>query len=230
MAFEWSDKVRDKLQRRQLDGKWTGWYRNGQIKSEINYKDGKQDGKWTGWYENGQIAYEANYINGKPDGKWTEWWGNGQLKSERNYKDGKLDGKWTGWHENGQLQLERIFQDGKLVLWDENSQSKEAYKDGKLLAPLAPWYERYWWLWFIPLALILLLLVYAILRVRGRHTSSKKTREENQVFKSIRSIPTTDEKTQDEKTLMKITKNTLRTALPLNQRRIERIIMPLSIF
>ena len=41
------------------------FYDNGQIKSEINYKDGGLDGKWIWYYDNGQISSEENYKNGK---------------------------------------------------------------------------------------------------------------------------------------------------------------------
>ena len=52
------------------------YYSNGQIKSELNYKDYKRDGKWTWWYENGQIQSEANWKDGKID-EWTRWNENG---------------------------------------------------------------------------------------------------------------------------------------------------------
>ena len=43
----------------------TLWYENGQVKEEVNYKDGKLDGKSTSWFENGQIEGEVNYKDGK---------------------------------------------------------------------------------------------------------------------------------------------------------------------
>ena len=49
----------------RVDGKWTEWYENGQIKSEGNYKDNKRDGKWTGWYPDGQKMSEENYKDGR---------------------------------------------------------------------------------------------------------------------------------------------------------------------
>jgi len=81
-------------------------YRNGQKKSEGNYKDGKRNGKWTWWYENGQMEFEINYKDGEVDGKWTDWFENGQKQLEGNYKDGKRNGKWTSWYENGQKRTE----------------------------------------------------------------------------------------------------------------------------
>ena len=36
-------------------------YEDGQLKLEVNYKDGKQDGLSKEWYEDGQLDFEANY-------------------------------------------------------------------------------------------------------------------------------------------------------------------------
>ena len=66
------------------------WYKNGQKRSEINYKDGKWDGLWIEWYENGQ-------------------------RSEINHKDGKRDGLWIEWYENFQKRKESMKMEIKLV-------------------------------------------------------------------------------------------------------------------
>ena len=39
-------------------------YDNGQKKVEGRIKDGKKEGKWTWWHENGQIESEINYKDG----------------------------------------------------------------------------------------------------------------------------------------------------------------------
>ena len=71
------------------NGLATWWYENGQIKSEINYKNRNRDGKWSSWLENGQIKSKINYKEGKKAGKFTYWDENGQIKSEKYYKNGK---------------------------------------------------------------------------------------------------------------------------------------------
>jgi antitoxin component YwqK of YwqJK toxin-antitoxin module len=48
------------------------WYKNGQKKSEITYKDGKKDGKWTHWRENGEKKSEGTYKDGELNGLWTD--------------------------------------------------------------------------------------------------------------------------------------------------------------
>jgi len=122
-----------------LEGKWTYWYENGQVKLKGNFKpyevlpederwerssryvfparDSKH-GKWTEWYENGQKKREQNYECGRVIGKWASWYENGNKKSISNYHDGGLpgmnraiaDGKFTQWYENGQKKIERCYQ------------------------------------------------------------------------------------------------------------------------
>ena len=105
------------------DGKWTGWYENGQKEREGTYKDGKEDGLSTTWLENGQKWYEATYKDGKIDGLWTLWYENGQKWVEIAYKNRRKDGLHTIWHENGQKRSETTFKDGELIsgkCWDED--------------------------------------------------------------------------------------------------------------
>ena len=71
-------------------------------------------------YKNGQIKIEGNYKDGKPDGKVIDWYENGQIEAEENYKDGKLDGKATYWHENGKIKGKVTFKDGKCISEDCN--------------------------------------------------------------------------------------------------------------
>ena len=64
------------------------YYENGQLESEINFKDGKYEGQWKWYYVNGNIKKEGNFKDGKNEGLWKSYYQNGQLKSEENYKDG----------------------------------------------------------------------------------------------------------------------------------------------
>ena len=83
-------------------GESVWYYEDGQKKSEITYKNGKQDGLYTAWYENGQQASEVTYKDGKWDGKWTLWYENGQKSGEATYKDGKrIEESFTYWDRDG---------------------------------------------------------------------------------------------------------------------------------
>ena len=45
--------------------KTTATYKNGQLKYEINHKNGKLHGLRRWWDTNGQLIQESNYKNGK---------------------------------------------------------------------------------------------------------------------------------------------------------------------
>ena len=118
-------------------GKVSALYENGQMKAEVNYKDGKREGLTIGWYKNGQKKSEENYKGGKPDGLVFGWYENGKKKVEGNFKKGKQYGLHVMWYENEQKEFEANFKDGKceglVEEWHENGQKKwEANcKEGK---------------------------------------------------------------------------------------------------
>lgn len=69
------------------------FYSNGQIKSEINYKNytlKKVDGKRMEWYKNGQLKTEIDYIDGEITGQILTFWENGISKRVDNYKKDKF--------------------------------------------------------------------------------------------------------------------------------------------
>ena len=68
----------------------TEYHNNGQKKSEIHYKDGKEEGLWTGWFQNGQKTFEGNDKNGREDGLQTFWDKEGNVTKTETYKDDEL--------------------------------------------------------------------------------------------------------------------------------------------
>ena len=45
----------------------TSWYKTGQVRFEVRYRNGILDGKATWWRRNGQKEYETTYTNGKAE-------------------------------------------------------------------------------------------------------------------------------------------------------------------
>ena len=74
------------LKKKKLDGLWTMWYENGQMREEGTFKDGEKDGKWTYW-SGGEAGREVIF---RPYHK----------SSETTYKDGKLISEKC-WDEDG---------------------------------------------------------------------------------------------------------------------------------
>ena len=117
---KWYDKEKTKKQsfvcrdaESKIQGISKGWYEDGMIKSEYNYKDGKMDGGCKKLHKRSETLYiEYSYKDGKKEGVYKEWHINGTLVIEGNYKDDKREGVWKKWHSDGTLRSECIYENG----------------------------------------------------------------------------------------------------------------------
>lgn len=99
-------------------------YSSGQYQSKGKYKDGKKNDVWTEWEKNGQIKFERKYDNGKEisnDGSIITRNTNDQITSEEFYKDGNLVSKteYSYYYDNGRKFSEEYYKDG-LIVYQEN--------------------------------------------------------------------------------------------------------------
>ena len=116
------------------NGLKTFWYKNGQMKNQVNFKNGKKDGSAVMWHENGQKMEEIMFKNDQKDGLETQWYENGQKKFEINYKDGKIDGLAVTWHENEQKKWEAIFKDGEKIsekFWNSKDEPVDSLEEAE---------------------------------------------------------------------------------------------------
>lgn len=108
-------------------------YKNGQIRSIENFKNGKLNGEFKEFFENGSLSQIGTFKNG--DMKSIKvFYENGNLKFEQNLKDRK--GKYKGYYPNGQLEAEgEVFQGDETGLWkyysEEGNLLKTEYKSQK---------------------------------------------------------------------------------------------------
>jgi protein TonB len=72
-------------------GKCCSWYKNGQLKNEVNYLKGILNGKELIYYENGQVKTERNYSDNKLDKELVTYWKNGTKKREDRFNNGKFE-------------------------------------------------------------------------------------------------------------------------------------------
>ncbi len=73
------------------NGKLLSWYKNGLIKSESNYNNGKLQGKVTNWLENGQLKSEIEFSEDQHNGLLVTYWGNGKIKRKDVFVKGKFE-------------------------------------------------------------------------------------------------------------------------------------------
>ena len=86
-----------------LEGIFTEYYKNGNIKQYgINHSD-KKDGEYKEYNEIGEQKGIANYKSGIFEGEYKEYYENGQLKMVGNMAAGKQKGEWKYYDEKGEL-------------------------------------------------------------------------------------------------------------------------------
>jgi len=142
------------LKEGKLEGTRKTYFTSGKTESEVNYKNSEKHGKELRYdYKDGKLRVDANYIDGKPDGKQTrhissntgdyvqiehynkgiqtgdysETYTNGKVKIEGKYKEGKKDGKWSEYRKDGKPNSEITYKSGK-----RNGETKTFYTDGSV--------------------------------------------------------------------------------------------------
>lgn len=121
----------------QIDENFTGQivkkYKDGQVKSIENFKNGKLNGEFKEFFENGSLFQIGTFKNG--DMKNIKvFYENGNLKFEQNLKNRK--GKYRGYYPNGKLEVEgEVFQGDEIGLWkyynEEGNLLKTEYKNNQ---------------------------------------------------------------------------------------------------
>lgn len=109
------------------DGIIKEYYEGGELKEEINYKNGKREGISRWYYETGVLKGARNYKADKLDGiiKW--YYDTGSLGTDFNYKNGKLEGLTKLYWENGNIKAEHYYENGK-----REGINKQYYNSGEL--------------------------------------------------------------------------------------------------
>lgn len=85
------------------------YWHNGNLKSELNYENGKLNGKANWYYKNKQKEQEAFYYNNQLHGEMTRWYPNGQLELIAYYKHGKLEGTFLIYTIDGNKDTEENY-------------------------------------------------------------------------------------------------------------------------
>ncbi len=109
------------------DGLIKEYHDNGQLKSEITYKNGKENGPYTWYWDNGNISDQGSYKDGKLDGPIKVYYYTGELQIEGVLKDRQKVGIVRGYYKNGQLKSEGTYRND-----ERNGPLKSYFKNGKL--------------------------------------------------------------------------------------------------
>ena len=81
---------------------WTKrWTVEGWKQAQGAYLNGLQHGRWKTWWDNGNLRSAIEFREGRPNGSATHWHTNGQRKTEGAFANGKFTAT-AKWDENGE--------------------------------------------------------------------------------------------------------------------------------
>lgn len=117
---------------------------NGNVESEINYKDNIREGEAKFYFENGNVKEERIYINGRVEGIVKIYSESGKLKEVFVIENGRREGPTNLFDENGNYLSDVTYETGKLIVQPvfedyyavsnyltENSKIKETFKNSE---------------------------------------------------------------------------------------------------
>ncbi len=85
------------------NGRALGFFEDGHKMLEHSFVNGKLEGESRQWWRNGQCKYLLSYKDNRYNGIQKAFFENGRLREEANYLDGRLEGLQRVWDEGGQL-------------------------------------------------------------------------------------------------------------------------------
>jgi antitoxin component YwqK of YwqJK toxin-antitoxin module len=124
------------------DGNWLLYYENGNLSSELNYKNGNLEGIWKSYHENGNLDIVSEYKYGKGNGKYQSYYESGKIKQESQQLNDEYDGKSITYHENGNIRTSGTYIKGKIegnYKWfreDGTIESSSEFKNGIALSQI----------------------------------------------------------------------------------------------
>ena len=93
-------------------GSWKGWFKNGQKKFVLIYKNNFKHGLYTEWGNDGRLRKDIEYNEGSPISEYiVEYSGEGY--TEINRRNGELSGSWIKWYSNGKKSEEGVYKYGE---------------------------------------------------------------------------------------------------------------------
>lgn len=124
-------------------------YRAEQIVEYGEYKDNEKSGKWTEYFENGNIRSEVTYLRGEPNGYVRLYYDNGKLKEEGVWQNYHWVGNYKMFYESGKMQYYFHFhkdgkrEDGQIYFYEDGSIMIEGeWKDGQENGKVTEYYEN----------------------------------------------------------------------------------------
>lgn len=100
------------IDEKPINGLYRVYYPDGNIKMEIQSKDGKPNGVGKFYTPEGILYMQGMFTDGQADGAFYNYYPNGQIHNEMNYEKGVKAGSQKSYDENGKLTIEVLFEKG----------------------------------------------------------------------------------------------------------------------
>ncbi len=125
VTAEYQVRIKDEAKQ----GKFTGYYEDGNKYEESNYADNVLHGLRTIYYRSGEVKIKENHIKGTFAGPYVMFHPNGKKKEEGSYSNDAMNGEWKFYFEDGSLKELVNFKEN-----EENGPFKEFHPNGKMSA------------------------------------------------------------------------------------------------
>lgn len=103
------------INEKPINGVYKIYYPNGNVKMEVESKNGKPEGKGRFYDEEGNVLFEGTFKNGLIDGKMLNFYKDGSVRNEMYFVNGVQNGTYKTFNEDGTLSIEVNFENGKAV-------------------------------------------------------------------------------------------------------------------
>jgi len=103
--------------------------KDGKVREEGNYDEGKRDGTWKFYYPSGDLREVSTYKSNMRDGPYEFYNNKKALQKKGQYVKNRMVGQWTFYYPDGKLKEDKVYKDNK-----ENGEAKEYYENGNVKA------------------------------------------------------------------------------------------------
>lgn len=98
------------------------------LTEEGSYNNNRKSGLWIEYYKDGFVKSKINFIDGRPDGKYIIFYNNGIVKEEGIWKKNQNSGKRITYYESGKVKS--IFDNSKIGI--EGIKQTEYFENGNI--------------------------------------------------------------------------------------------------
>jgi hypothetical protein len=117
-----------------LDGKYSSFYLNNNLKESGNFKNGVKSGEWRSWYETGQLKESIRWKKGMRKGHCEMYNEKGEKILTSNYKNDLLNGKQLSY-QFGKVLFTKKYKKGAEIIPKEKPKVEKVSKEKKGKVP-----------------------------------------------------------------------------------------------